>query len=123
MLSFSEIHEIISCIRLRFESIYSKSMKPTRSIATPLGWESIAGYPQHFVAGTHLYSWVEGGLTRPQSSLLSPIKISAAEGSARGDGKGVSLPRFLPFQHPSRLATPNKGDNRDDWGRVRREAP
>ena len=56
-------------------------------------------------------------LTRPQPSLLSPK--SAAEGNARGDGKEERRRRFLPSQHPPRLATPNKGDKRDDWGRDR----
>ena len=39
------------------------SMKPTRSI-DGMGCYSIAGYPQHFVASTHLYSWVKRGTVR-----------------------------------------------------------
>ena len=37
------------------------SMKLTRSIATPPGWVASPSQvtPQHFVVGTHLYSWVE----------------------------------------------------------------
>ena len=40
------------------------SMKPTRSIATTPGWDHASPSqvtPQHFVAGTHLYSWVKRG--------------------------------------------------------------
>ena len=41
----------------------SLSMKLTRSIATPPGWNASPSQvtPQHFVAGTNLYSWVERG--------------------------------------------------------------
>ena len=33
----------------------------TESIATPPGWDAspTQGYPQQYVAGTHLYTWVE----------------------------------------------------------------
>ena len=46
-------------------------------------------------------------VSSPVVSLVSYKILSAADGSARGDGK-----------HPPRLATTNKGDKRDDWGRV-----
>ena len=47
-------------------------------------------------------------LTRPQSSLLSPIDIKRGRRERRGS-------------HPPRLATPNKGGKRDDWDRVSTE--
>ena len=43
-----------------------RSMKPTRSIATPPGWDASPSQvmPQNFVTGTHLYSWVERGTVK-----------------------------------------------------------
>jgi len=33
----------------------------TESIATPPGWDAspLQGYPQQYIAGTHLYTWME----------------------------------------------------------------
>ena len=49
-------------------------------------------------------------LTRPQPSLLSPINIKRGRGERKGWWEGG--------KESPRLATPNKGDKRDDWGRV-----
>ena len=38
-----------------------RSMKQLRVLLLPCGWDASPsqGYPQQYVAGTHLYTWVE----------------------------------------------------------------
>ena len=51
----------------------------------------------------------------PVASRLLLILTLTREARPRGAQRVMG---FLPSQHPPCLATPNKGDKRDDWGRV-----
>ena len=67
------------------------SMKPTRSIATPPGWEASPSQVtiQHFVAGTHSYSWVERGTVRVKCLEQEHKVLTPASTRTRTTRSGV----------------------------------
>ena len=80
-----------------------RSMKPTRSItyihiATPPGWDASPSQvtAQHFVTGTHLYSWVERGTVR--------VNMSCQRTQHNDPGQGLNVQRtnHLTIASPTR---------------------
>ena len=72
------------------------------SIATPPGWDGspLQVIPQHFVAGTHLYSWVERGTARATTSPQKQFKFVVSDivvNSKKNPVSPNSKPQFLIF--------------------------
>ena len=65
----------------------------------------ITGYPKHFVAGTHLYSWVERGTVRVKCLAQEHNTVTLARAQTHTARSGVQCANHLATASTLRLVT------------------